>query len=285
MSSSYIRGLILVTAAAIAWSMAGVFTRSLVVDAPTILFWRGAFGALGTLVVIAALPGGGGLKSFRHLGWPGWTYAGVTALAMVCFISALLKTSVAHVAIITAIVPFVAASLGWLAYREVPGRSVIVASVVALAGVAIIAGVSSDGAWQGDILALAMTLCMGVMILLSRKYVTIPALPATCVASGLSALFTLAFASLTSVTTHDLFILAGFAVVTQVLGFGLFALGARLLPPMETALITALDAPLSPFWVWLAFAETPGITTVIGGIIVLAAVVGHVLVRAKTSEA
>jgi drug/metabolite transporter (DMT)-like permease len=59
------------------------------------------------------------------------------------------------------------------------------------------------------------------------------------------------------------------------LGFGLFALGARWLPPTETALITALDAPLAPFWVWLVFGETPGTATMIGGIIVMVAVATH----------
>jgi drug/metabolite transporter (DMT)-like permease len=87
----------------------------------------------------------------------------------------------------------------------------------------------------------------------------------------------LPFASLTTVSAHDLGILALFGLVNQVLGFGLFALGARLLPPMETALITALDAPLAPFWVWLIFAETPGAATITGGCVVLVAVIGHIL--------
>ena len=68
-------GLILVTTAAVAWSTSGLFTRSLALDAPTILFWRGLFGALGLLALQAALPATGGLSSLRRLrgagrGWP-----------------------------------------------------------------------------------------------------------------------------------------------------------------------------------------------------------------------
>ena len=63
-------GLLLVTAAAVAWSTSGLFTRMLSVDTPTILFWRGLFGALGTFLVIAAIPVTGGLRTFHHLGWP-----------------------------------------------------------------------------------------------------------------------------------------------------------------------------------------------------------------------
>jgi len=49
-----------------------------------------------------------------------------------------------------------------------------------------------------------------------------------------------------------------------------------MLPAIETALIGALDAPLAPVWVWLCFAETPSVETLIGGTIVFAAVIAHI---------
>jgi drug/metabolite transporter (DMT)-like permease len=273
----YHYGLFLVAAAAVAWSTSGLFTRILSVDTATILFWRGLFGAIGTCLVIAFVPRTGGITTFGNIGGPGIAYAALTALSMLLFISALRNTSVAHVAIITAIVPFVAAYLGWVILRDVPGRSAIIASAIALIGVVIMAGLSTDGRAFGDSLACLMALCMGGMILISRRFGDIPALPATCFASLLSAAATLPFATLTTVSMQDLGILALFGLVNQVFGFGLFALGARLLPPMETALITALEAPLAPFWVWLILAETPGHTTLLGGAIVIAAVLGHVI--------
>jgi drug/metabolite transporter (DMT)-like permease len=275
--AEYRLGLLLVMAAAVAWSTSGLFTRALTLDTPTILFWRGLFGAIGTAMVMAVIPGAGGLRAFGRLGRPGVAYAAVTAASMLFFISALQNTSVAHVAIITAIVPFVAAYLGWVIQRERPMRGAIVASGVALAGVAIMAGISRDGQPSGDVLAVLMAICMAGMILISRRYGSIPALAATCLASALSAAAMLPFANVGAVSTHDLGIRALFGLVNQVLGFGLFALGARLLPPMETALITALDAPLAPLWVWLVFTETPGQATIVGGCVVFAAVVGHIL--------
>ncbi len=272
----YQYGLLLVIAAAIAWSTSGLFTRLLSVDTATILFWRGLFGALGTWLAVALIPGTGGISTFRQIDKPGFAYATLTALSMLLFISALRNTTVAHVAIITAIVPFVAAYLGWAILRDAPRPSAIISSAAALVGVAIIAGISTEGSAFGDVLACLMALCMAGMILISRRFGNIPALPATCLASAVSAAATLPFATLATVTTQDLSILALFALVNQILGFGLFALGARLLPPMETALIIALDAPLAPFWVWIVFAETPSDATLVGGAIVLAAVIGHI---------
>jgi drug/metabolite transporter (DMT)-like permease len=123
------------------------------------------------------------------------------------------------------------------------------------------------------------------MILIARMNPTIPALAATAIASALSALATLPLATLSTVTPADLAILAAFALVNQVLGFGLFAIGSRLLPPMETALMTTLDAPLAPFWVWLIFAETPSPATMLGGAIVLTAVLAHLWYTARRAPA
>jgi drug/metabolite transporter (DMT)-like permease len=269
-------GLFCVFLAAVAWSTSGLFTRTVAADAQTILFWRGLFGALGLFALMAAFPHFGGLGSFVRLKLPGFTYAAVTAVSMLLFVSALLMTTVAHVAVITAIVPFMAAYLAWWVLHERPGFAGITASLAALSGVAIMVGVGREGNIAGDGFAVLMALCMAVMILLSRSFPDIPALPATCVASALSALAVLPFVDF-NVASDDLWLLFAFGLVNQVMGFGLFALGAKHLPPLETALITALDAPLAPLWVWLVFGETPGLATMFGGAIVFIAVSAHIL--------
>ena len=48
-----------------------------------------------------------------------------------------------------------------------------------------------------------------------------------------------------------------------------------MIPAAEATLLTALDVPLAPLWVWLAFSEVPSLYTLAGGAIVLAAVFGH----------
>ena len=111
---SYGLGLVLITAATLAWSVAGLFTRWISVDTGTMLVWRGVFGAVGIFVVICALQGRNGIAAFARLGRVGWAYAVVSGLGMICFITALRLTTVAHVSIIYATVPLVAAGLGWV---------------------------------------------------------------------------------------------------------------------------------------------------------------------------
>ncbi len=270
-------GVLYVTGSAIAWSTAGLFTRLLPLDAPTLLLWRGLFGALGLIGLLVLREGIGGLRGFARLGGPGWLCAAISGAGMLCFITALTRTSVAHVAVIYAVAPFLAAGLGWGLFGERPGRRALIAAAVALAGAVVMVGLSAEGGLLGDLLALGMTLVMALMMVVARARPGIPTLPAAALSALLSSLAVLPLASLALPPAGQLVTLAGFGLVNSALGLGLFLAGSARLPPVQTALIGALDAPLAPLWVWLAFAEAPGAATLIGGSIVMAAVVWHIL--------
>lgn len=273
--NEYRLGLVFVTVSAVAWSTAGLFTRMVDVDTATMLAWRGLFGAAGIALVVIALKRRRAWRGVARMGWPGWIFALVSALAMVLFVSALRNTTVAHVAVIYATAPFLAAGLSWIALRERPRRSAVIASLVALVGVSIIVGLGVEGSLFGDLLALGMTLGMAVMMIIARKYPDIPIMPAAGLSALISGLACWPLGAPLAVTAGELGILALFGIVNSAVGLAFFTLGARLLPAIETALIGALDAPLAPLWVWLTFGETPSTATLTGGAIVFAAVAAH----------
>ena len=65
----------------------------------------------------------------------------------------------------------------------------------------------------------------------------------------------------------------------------LLTIGTRHVPAAEVALVGRLSLVLAPLWVWLAVDEVPGDLTLIGGAIVLAAILGHALaVRRRLSS-
>jgi drug/metabolite transporter (DMT)-like permease len=277
----YRLGLILVTASAVAWSTTGLFTRLIPLDSWTMLVWRGLFGAFGLLLVMVALEKRSALQGFRTMGWPGLLLALVGALGMLCFITALRHTTVAHVAIIYATVPFVAASLAWIVMGERPTVPAILASIVALGGVAVMVGFGGDGGLLGDLLAFAMTVSMAVIMVIARRHPSIPVMPAACLSALLSALAASPFSGALAITPTELGLLALFGLTNSALGMAFFTLGSRFLPAIETALIGSLDAPLAPIWVWLAFGERPGTATLTGGAIVFAAVLLHIIREAR----
>ena len=275
--ATYRFGLILVVASTVAWSLAGLFTRVIHLDAWTMLVWRGLFGGAALIAVMVLQDGPGALRQFGRLRWAGWSYALVGAAAMVCFITSLRFTTVAHAAVIYATLPFLAGGLGWFVLRQRPGGGAVAASFAALAGVALMVGFGAEGGWVGDALSLIMTIGMAVLIVLGRMYAGIPTMAAASLSAFISAAAALPFAHVAGVTGQEIFLLALFGVVNSALGITLFMIGSRYLPPIETALLGALDAPLAPVWVWLAFSETPGVATFVGGGIVFAAVGAHIV--------
>jgi drug/metabolite transporter (DMT)-like permease len=93
----------------------------------------------------------------------------------------------------------------------------------------------------------------------------------------IGALVALPFCSTLRITGVQTGQLALFGVTSFGLGLILYSVGARHLPAARSALITALDTPLAPLWVWLAFGERPAVASAVGGAIVLAAVIVNIL--------
>jgi drug/metabolite transporter (DMT)-like permease len=57
------------------------------------------------------------------------------------------------------------------------------------------------------------------------------------------------------------------------MGLLLLAIGTPMVSATRGALIGVLQTPLATLWVWLAFAEQPAVATLVGGAVVLVAVV------------
>lgn len=283
-AARYRLGLVLVTASAVAWSTAGFFTRLIPLDTWTLLFWRGIFGAMGIGVFMAVQPAKTGWAGFFRLDWAGWVFVALSTVGMLCFIASLKLTSVAHASVVYATAPLMAAAMAWRVMRERASRSALLSSIAAIAGVAVMVGLGYEGTLLGDALALGMTACMAAMMVVARRYQGIPMLPAACLSAGFSALIALPFAQPGLPEGLNLLYLALFGLVNSALGLALFAIGAKLLPASETALIGALDAPLAPVWVALAFGEMPSGVTLVGGGVVFMAIFAHIVLSSAVAH-
>jgi drug/metabolite transporter (DMT)-like permease len=278
-------GIALVVAAAIAWSTAALFTRLLPYDSWTILFWRGLFGGSMIVVIMLVLQGRAALRDLTRMGKSGWLVASLSTSAMVAFIPSLQLTSVSNVAIIIATGPFVTAALAWVSLREVPHPRTMIASVVALCGVAVIVGgarLSSD--ILGIALACFMTLMIAAMTVMVRRHKDTSMVSAAALSNFLGSIVSIPFAaSIAAVTGGDILILAMFGFFQVALGLTLFFLSLRLLPSGQAALIATLETPLMPFWIWLVFGEAPTLRVLAGGALVMSAVIADIIgdVRAQ----
>jgi drug/metabolite transporter (DMT)-like permease len=273
----------LMAGSTIAYSLAGYFTRLIPLDAISLLFWRAIFAGVMIVALILLRYRGGAWATTRAIGWQGVVIGGLGVVSSYAYLAALRHTTVADVSIIYATLPFVTAALAWLVLREREGWRVVVSSLVALIGVAIMTGGAiRAGHLVGDLLALAMTATFAIMLVLMRRGRRVSMLPAVALQCFLSALVAAPFARLCPIGSLPLLQLALFGTCQYGLGLVLLTFGMRRVGATEAALIGLLDTPLAPLWVWLAFSEVPPLLTLVGGGIVMAGVLWNV---ARPAEA
>ena len=267
------RGQTYVALAAVAWSTAGVLQRQLTLDTATQVFGRAVFAALALLAYVAVVERGGVVRAFRSIGLAGVAVALCVATAAGSFISALNHTSVARVLFILAVSPVLAALLARVTLGEPITRRTAWALGLALVGVAVMLGAPGEGDVAGDGLAFLAALAFAVMVVITRWRHDVSMAPATCLSQVILFAVFLPFATPGEIGGDDVFWLAALGIGQIGLGFALLTVGARLIPAAQVGLITLLEVVLGPLWVWLALDERPSTLTLVGGAIVIGAIV------------
>jgi drug/metabolite transporter (DMT)-like permease len=267
------RGQIYVALAAVAWSTAGVLQRQLALDTSTQVFGRAVIAGLALLVYVAVSERGRVLSSFRSVGLPGVAVALCVAVASSSFIGALNHSSVARVLFILALSPVLAALLARVTLGEPISRRTVLAMAIALGGVTVMLGAPGEGSLVGDGLAFLTAFAFAITVVITRWRHDVSMAPATCLAQVILVAAFLPFASPGEIGGGDVAWLAALGIGQTGLGFMLLAVGARMIPAAQVGLITLLEVVLGPLWVWLALDERPSTLTLIGGAIVIAAIV------------
>ena len=267
------RGQIYVALAAIAWSTAGVLQRQLTLDTATQVFGRAAFAGVGLLAYVAVVERGRVVRAFRSIGLPGIAVALCVATASGSFIAALNHTSVARVLFIMALAPVLAALLARVTLGEEITQRTLLAMALALVGVTVMLGAPGEGSLAGDALSFVAVTAFALMIVITSWRQDVSMAPATCLAQVILVAAFLPLASPGEISDDDVFWLAALGIGQIGLGFALLTVGARLIPAAQVGLITLLEVVLGPLWVWLALDERPSTLTLVGGAIVITAIV------------
>ncbi len=272
-SRSLRRGQIYVALAAIAWSTAGVLQRQLALDTPTQILGRSLFAGAALVAYVAIVERGRVVPAFRSVGLAGVAVAVCVAAASGGFVAALNETSVARVLFILALSPILAALLARAVLGEPISRRTAFAMAMALGGVALMLGSPGEGNLAGDALAFLAASAFAVMVVITRWRHDVSMAPATCLSQAMLFVVFLPFASPGEIGGGDVGWLAALGVGQLGLGFMLLTVGARLIPAAQVGLITLLEVVLGPVWVWALLDERPSTLTLVGGAIVIAAIV------------
>lgn len=191
------------------------------------------------------------------------------------FMLAVFNTTTANVVFILAFTSMFAAILSWIFLRERPSNATLLTMAAMVAGVLLIVhdGLSSGNLF-GDAMALCSALLLAISLTLSRRSGAdmgfVPLIAAAL--SGIVALFFLPSGGLT--IAEPVYILIN-GIVLLPLAFWCLATGPRYLSAPEVGMFYLVETVLAPIWVWIVFAETPTTQTLIGGSILILALLAH----------
>ena len=288
---AYFRGVALVLVAGVFMSFGGIGVR--LIEAAGgwhILFYRSLFVIAVIAVALARRNSGGpqggpqgGLRgAFRAAGWPA-VIAGLSlSVAFSGFIFSLIHTTVANTLFVLAAAPFMAAILGLLVLGEAVRRATWLAMAGALAGVGIMVREGfAIGSPLGDLTALLAALGFAGFTVALRWGKTRDMRPAVCWAAAFTAIAASAMISADgtgfAISARDLGLCAVMGAVQIGAGLSIYTIGSRHLPAAELTLLSLTEVVLGPIWVWFGIGEVPSPVTLLGGAIVLGAIVGHAL--------
>jgi DME family drug/metabolite transporter len=286
MERRYNFGVGLVIVGGVFLSLSGIMLRNLEsASGWQILFYRGLAFSFMLFIVLLFKYRRGTVEAFRAIGKPGLWAALILGLGSVCYVFAILLTTVANAVFIIGASPLVTAFVGWLVLGEKTSKFGITAMLISLTGIGLMfADGLIEGRWLGNIAALIVVASFVAFLLVVRSRQRIDMLPATCLGGLVMAAVGGIFAENLIISNHDLVIALLMGWVQFGIGFMCFTIATRYIMASEVALFSLTESILGPIWVWIGVGEQPSLLTFIGSGIVLVSVSSYCIVSIQAER-
>ena len=274
----------LMAAGSIAISFGGLVIRNIEeADSWQLVFYRAVGMAASVLVLLLFRYRRHTIFRIRDVGWPGFFGAFLVATASISFVQSITHTTVANSLFMLCAIPFISAGLARLFLKEaLPWRTVLTMGIAG-AGILVMLG---EGLGAGSLYGNAMGLLTAVsfatyaVIVRWRRHVDM--LPVLVLSSAIIMIIGVA------VTGGDLDVpLRDIALCLLWGGFlsgfanWMFIVASRQLGAAEVTLVMQLEFVFGPVWVWLFVDEVPTQLTLLGGSLVLGAVLFRALAELR----
>jgi len=265
-------------------SFGGLVIRSMdVADSWHINFYRSLAFIIVLFCVLLFQYRGDAFRKISHAGWPGWVGGALLAGANIAFLQSLENTTVANTLFTLSAIPFITALLAWLLLKETLSRATLATMVFAATGISVmIADGIGGGSLFGNAMALVTAVSFSGFSVLVRRYRNIDMLPAALL-SGVIILVIATFVHIDSlaIPLHDVMLCFLWGGAMSGMANCLFIFASRHIVAGELTLFLLLEFSLGPIWVWLFINEVPTNLTIVGGSLVITAVMVRALYELK----
>ena len=238
-----------------------------------ILFWRSLFFSLTVLAFLIINYKKKTLKSFYDSGLPGFFGGIILSFGFCGYVFAMYNTTVANTNFIISLQILFLAVFGYFFLKEKISAVTLASIILAITGVLVMVGNwLTPGEFTGNLAAFTMPITFAVLIMIVRKYPTVDMVPAQFVAGVSSCVIGFLLSTKLMISPNDIFLgfLAGFFQVG--FGFIFITIGARTTPSAMVGIIMLSESVLGPVWAFLFVSERPSMFALIGGSIILCAV-------------
>lgn len=221
----------------------------------------------------------GAWREFTRLGWLGLAGAIALSVTNMGFIWSIQHTTVANTMFLLGAVPFFTALLARAVLGERITPVLWIAIIIAMTGVCIMVW---DGLGQGTLLGngFAVLTALGIAsyVVILRRGRHMDMVPVIVIGAAISVVVSASFTKFDlAISLHDASLMLFWGGVLSAMVHLLITFGARHVQGAELSLMTLFEFTLAPLWVLLVFAERPSNLTIVGGAMVIIAVVGQAL--------
>ena len=238
-----------------------------------ILFWRSLFFILVVSIFLLITYKKNVFYAFKKSGFPGLIGGIVLSSGFCGYVFAMYNTTVANANFIIQTQTIFLAIFGYLFLKEKISKLTLISIILAISGIILMVGGSlSPGQMSGNIAAFIMPVSFAILIIIIRKYPDVDMIPLQLIAGIVAMSVGYFVAGKINISSYDIFL--GFLAGFFQLGFGFIfiTIGARSTPSAIVGIIMLTEAILGPLWAWLFVSENPPFIVLIGGSVVLFAV-------------
>ena len=238
-----------------------------------ILFWRSLFFIFVVSIFLLLTYKTKVLGSFKKSGIPGLIGGIILSSGFCGYVFAMYNTTVANTNFIIQTQILFLAIFGYIFLKEKISKVTLFSIILAVLGIILMVGSSlSAGEMIGNLAAFIMPISFAILILIIRKYPHVDMIPLQLIAGVVAMSVGYFIAGKINISFHDIFL--GFLAGFFQLGFGfiLITIGARSTPSAIVGIIMITEAVLGPLWAWMFVNENPPLSVLIGGSIIIFAV-------------
>jgi len=243
-----------------------------------ILFWRQLFFVVLVSIFLLLTYKKKVFIALYESGLPGFFGGIILGCGFSAYVFAMYKTTVANANFIIQTQAIFLAIFGYLFLKEKITKLTLVSIIFAIIGIILMVGNSlSPGQLSGNLVAFIMPSSFAVLIIIVRKYPNVDMLPLQLFAGIMAMLIGYFVSTKISISINDIFLafIAGFFQVG--LGFVFITIGAKKTLSATVGILMMTEAVFGPFWAWMFLEEIPQFIELIGGSIIIIAVLIQIL--------